>query len=272
MSFMLSKQAQKIISDNLDKPYTPPPDINPIFDLREPGQEFPPLNPPVTVDPVVDPCPAGYQLIDGICQPIDEIGGTATQVTGGGNDNEVEDRPYFSIDEMRDLSDDALIDYLSSGFLTNSGMLGYLPSKDTEYGKSKKSGEQICLNLQKEFQNKVFILRLPGIFGNGCKPNYNSVVATFCYNVTTNKELKLFDLDKEIELVYVEDLCKQLIYSTTEDFKYETFLDIDNKYKIKISKLSKIIKGFKKLPIDQNPNDFSNPFIKKLFLTYRSYL
>tara|TARA_R100000231_G_scaffold86225_2_gene65465 strand:- start:15 stop:848 length:834 start_codon:yes stop_codon:yes gene_type:complete len=129
MSFMLSKQAQKIISDNLDKPYTLPPDINPIFDLREPGQEFPPLNPPVTVDPVVDPCPAGYQLIDGICQPIDEIGGTATQVTGGGNDNEVEDRPYFSIDEMRDLSDDALIDYLSSGFLTNSGMLGYLPSK-----------------------------------------------------------------------------------------------------------------------------------------------
>lgn len=145
-------------------------------------------------------------------------------------------------------------------------------SKDTEYGKSKKSGEQICLNLQKEFQNKVFILRLPGIFGNGCKPNYNSVVATFCYDVTTNKELKLFDLDKEIELVYVEDLCKQLIYSTTEDFKSETFLDIDNKYKIKISKLSKIIKGFKKLPIDQNPDDFSNPFIKKLFLTYRSYL
>ena len=88
MSFMLSKQAQKIISDNLDKPYTPPPDINPIFDLREPGQEFPPLNPPVTVDPVVDPCPAGYQLIDGICQPIDQFDGNYTNLGGGGDDNE----------------------------------------------------------------------------------------------------------------------------------------------------------------------------------------
>ena len=130
MSFMLSKQAQKIISDNLDKPYTPPPAINPIFDLREPGQEFPPLNPPVTVDPPFDPCPAGYQLIDGICQPIDEVGvNMANEVSGGGNDDDMEERPYFSINEMRDLSDDALIDYLSSGFLTNSGMLGVLPSK-----------------------------------------------------------------------------------------------------------------------------------------------
>ena len=51
------------------------------------------------------------------------------EVSGGGSDDQMEERPYFSIDQMRDLSDDELIDYLSSGFLTNSGMLGYLPSK-----------------------------------------------------------------------------------------------------------------------------------------------
>ena len=68
-------------------------------------------------------------MIDGVCQPIDQFGGDMpNEVTGGGGD-EVEDRPYFSIDAMRDLSDDDLIDYLSSGFLTNSGMLGVLPSK-----------------------------------------------------------------------------------------------------------------------------------------------
>ena len=101
--------------------------------------------------------------------------------------------------------------------------LQLMQAKILNMERAKKSGEQICRS-SKEFQNKVFILkRLPGIFGDGCKPNYNSVVATFCYNVTTNKELQLFDLDKEIELVYVEDLCKQLIYSTTEDFKSETF-------------------------------------------------
>ena len=129
MAFLQSQQAQKIISEYLDKPYSTPPAINPIFDLREPGQDFPPLNPPVQTDPIVDPCPPGYQLIDGVCQPIDQFGGDMpNEVTSGGGD-EVEERPYFSIDEMRDLSDDDLIDYLSSGFLTNSGMLGYLPSR-----------------------------------------------------------------------------------------------------------------------------------------------
>ena len=130
MAFMQSEKAQKIIGDYLDKPYQPPPAINPIYDLREPGQEFPPLNPPVQTDPVIDPCPPGYQLIDGVCQPIDQFGGTMpNEVSGGGSDDQMEERPYFSIDQMRDLSDDELIDYLSSGFLTNSGMLGYLPSK-----------------------------------------------------------------------------------------------------------------------------------------------
>ena len=129
MAFMQSEKAQQIIADYLDKPYQTPPAINPIFDLREPGQDFPPLNPPVQTDPIVDPCPPGYQLIDGVCQPIDQFGGDMPNEVTGGGDDEVEDRPYFSIDEMRDLSDDDLIDYLSSGFLTNSGMLGYLPSR-----------------------------------------------------------------------------------------------------------------------------------------------
>ena len=128
MAFMQSEKAQQIIADYLDKPYQKPPAINPIFDLREEGQQFPPLNPPVQTDPVVDPCPPGYQLIDGICQPIDQFGGDMPENTVGGKGFE-DDRPYFSIDAMRDLSDEKLIDYLSSGFLTNSGMLGYLPSK-----------------------------------------------------------------------------------------------------------------------------------------------
>ena len=125
--FMQSATAQDIISNYINKPYEKPPAINPIFDLREEGQQFPPLNPPVQTDPVVDPCPPGYQLIDGVCQPIDQFGGDMTENTVG--EGFEDDRPYFSIDAMRDLSDDDLIDYLSSGFLTNTGMLGYLPSR-----------------------------------------------------------------------------------------------------------------------------------------------
>jgi hypothetical protein len=128
MSFILSEKAQQIISEYLDKPYQKPDAINPVFDLREEGQMFPPLNPPVQTDPVVDPCPPGYQLIDGVCQPIDQFGGDMPNETTGGGDDEVEERPYFSIDEMRDLSNEDLLGYLKSGFLSNSP-IGFLPSK-----------------------------------------------------------------------------------------------------------------------------------------------
>ena len=129
--FMQSATAQDIINNYINKPYEKPSSINPIFDLREEGQMFPPLNPPVQTDPVVDPCPAGYQLIDGVCQPIDQFGGNmANEVTGGGGD-EVEERPYMSIEDMEGATDEDLLGYLKSGFLKNSP-LGFLPSKGTE--------------------------------------------------------------------------------------------------------------------------------------------
>ena len=62
-------------------------------------------------------------------------------------------------------------------------------NQNNEYGKSKKECEKIILNLGKTNNNEVYILRLPGIFGMGCRPNYNSVVATFCNNVLKKKEL-----------------------------------------------------------------------------------
>ena len=130
--FMQSATAQDIINNYINKPYETPSSINPIFDLREEGQQFPPLNPPVQTTPVVDdPCPPGYQLIDGVCQPIEQFGGNlANEVTGGGDD-EVDNRPYMSIEDMENATDEDLLDYLTSGFLKNSP-LGFLPSKGTE--------------------------------------------------------------------------------------------------------------------------------------------
>ena len=132
MQFMNSKKAQQIINDNLDKPYAPPPSRNPVYDLREEGQDFYPLNPPVT--PVVDdPCPEGYQLIDGVCQPIEQFNpeiNYADQNDDGKSflEERAEERPYFDIEGMAELSDDELINYLKQGYLTNSA-LWYLPSK-----------------------------------------------------------------------------------------------------------------------------------------------
>ena len=143
---------------------------------------------------------------------------------------------------------------------------------DNDYGKSKKKGEQICLKLNQEFPNKVFILRLPGIYGEGCKPNYNSVVATFCFNIANDYDIQLFNIKKELQLVYIDDLCKQLINLINKNNPVNnTFVEIKNSSKISVEDLFNLIKGFKNKKNNiQNIKEMKE-FEKKLFLTYLSY-
>ena len=144
---------------------------------------------------------------------------------------------------------------------------------NSDYGKSKKKAEKVCLDLNKKFNNKVYILRLPGIFGKGCKPNYNSVVATFCYNTVNNIKLNIINPEKEIELLFNEDLCEQLS-SLINQKSSEKFIKLKNIQKISIKKLASTIKSFQ-----NNPHDFillkSKDLLKnnlyKTYISYKSY-
>tara|TARA_B100000886_G_scaffold324732_1_gene269658 strand:+ start:2046 stop:2777 length:732 start_codon:yes stop_codon:yes gene_type:complete len=141
---------------------------------------------------------------------------------------------------------------------------------ENHYGISKRNGEEICMKLQNQFRNKVYILRLPGIFGIGCKPNYNSVVATFCYNSANKIPLKIINPEKEIDLLFIDDLCAQLnkIINQKPSCK---FIELKNIHKISIKKLAFTIKNF-----HQNLNNLkfsrSDDLLEsKLFKTYKSY-
>lgn len=114
---------------------------------------------------------------------------------------------------------------------------------DNDYGISKRKAEKICLNLQKNFQNKVYILRLPGIFGVGSKPYYNSVVATFCYNTVNKIKLNIIEPEKEIDLLFVEDLCRQLNDLMNKKFAGD-FVKFKNVKKISVGELASTIKTF----------------------------
>ena len=113
---------------------------NPIFDLRTEQENAGTLTPEdlypnpqldfSAPDTPVDPCPEGFMLVDGICQPIETFGQSMYDENRDDNNN-VEERPYMSIEAMENASDEELLDYLTSGFLKNSA-LGYLPSKGTE--------------------------------------------------------------------------------------------------------------------------------------------
>src|SRR5699024_6207956 len=141
------------------------------------------------------------------------------------------------------------------------------------YGLSKKAGEQILLNFSEEDKSKVFIYRLPNVFGKWCKPNYNSVVATFCHNISHNLDIQINDENHMMNLVYIDDVIqefKSLIYDF-EDAK-SGFKDVAPVYEISLGKLAGKLKSFKSSRENRMVPDLSTGFSKKLYSTYLSYL
>jgi len=195
--FGVSKTAQDIITEHLNTPKTPSTDVfrNPNFDLRtEQGLPSDALYPNPLLDTTpptdapVDPCPPGYMLVDGICQPIEQFGQSSYQQDNDRDD--LEERKYMSIEDMKNASDEELLEYMTSGFLKNSP-LGYLPSKGTEVTMSNMfmpSQFQLLFGKQNEMR-KNFIkdeLTRRGYFTGNFDKNQNPIFDIGNKNVNTN--------------------------------------------------------------------------------------
>lgn len=85
----------------------------------------------------------------------------------------------------------------------------------SEYGKSKKEGEELMFCYGEETGAKVLVYRFPNLFGKWCRPNYNSAIATFCYNIANDLPIQVNDRNVEMELLYIDDLVDELILSLT---------------------------------------------------------
>ena len=81
----------------------------------------------------------------------------------------------------------------------------------SEYGKSKKAGEELMFEYGKETGAKVFVYRFPNLFGKWCRPNYNSAIATFCNNIANDLPIQVNDRSVEMELLYIDDLVDEMI-------------------------------------------------------------
>lgn len=143
---------------------------------------------------------------------------------------------------------------------------------NNEYGLTKLSAEEHLKELNNTNSNPILIYRLPGIFGKWCKPNYNSVVATFCYKIANNLEPKLIDKNKEITLAYIDDLIKSFIQNLNKNYSGINYLDINQKYNITISDLAKTIRKFKESRDNLLIDKIGLGLTKKLYATYLSYL
>ena len=144
-------------------------------------------------------------------------------------------------------------------------------SLKNEYGKSKKLAENYLLGLSKFKNLKVMICRLPNVFGKWSKPNYNSVVATFCYNVSHKKKIIISDPKKVITLLYIDDLVKgiiKLIFSKSN----KTYFNIYPQYKISLGKLAEKIINFQESKNNLIISKVGKGLERALYSTYCSFI
>lgn len=146
---------------------------------------------------------------------------------------------------------------------------------DNSYGESKKLAEEELIKYSKENNIPVFIYRLPNLFGKWARPNYNSVVATFCYNISRDLPVSISDEKKEISLAYIDEVVKDFIScidKISETENENKIIYFDKVYKIKLGDLAEKIKSFKEMRKGLHVPKSSNNLTKYLYSTYISYL
>lgn len=145
--------------------------------------------------------------------------------------------------------------------------------KDNPYGKSKKAGEDLLFDYSKETGAKVHVYRLPNLFGKWSKPNYNSVIATFCHNISRDLAIQINNPEAELNLVYIDDLVNELIKALKDKpTKKGRFCIVPIVHEEKLGRIAELIENFKESRNDLSIPDMGDSFTKKLYSTYLSYL
>lgn len=144
--------------------------------------------------------------------------------------------------------------------------------QDNPYGHSKKNSEKILMDFSALSGSPVYIFRLPNVFGKWCKPNYNSVVATFCYNISHDLPIKIHDSSAVMRLVYIDDLIKHFLSIMDDALVEPGFNDVNPVYELTVGDLAKKLKLYK----DSRQNLLTEPvgtgIDRALYSTYLSYL
>lgn len=184
------------------------------------------------------------------------------------------------LDTLRKYNNKATIMLSSSVQATLSGRFG-----DSEYGRSKKAGENLFFEYAKKTGAKVAVYRFPNLMGHS-KPRYNSAVSTFCYCIANDEEFTVNDRNTELELLYIDDLVEGMFDLLEKKEKHcefdgvETILNEEGKYccvpvthKVTLGEIVDLLLEFK-----QQPNSLMMPkmpegsFAKKLYSLYLTYL
>ncbi|MBQ4159728.1 MAG: capsular polysaccharide biosynthesis protein CapF [Clostridia bacterium] len=144
---------------------------------------------------------------------------------------------------------------------------------DNPYGRSKKAGEDLIFDYGKRTGAKVLVYRFPNLFGKWCRPNYNSVIATFCHNVAHGLPIQVNDPSVVLNLVYIDDLVEEMLLALQgkahikDEYAYVPIV-----HEVTLGRIAELIFSFKESRETKAVPNMEDAFTKKLYSTYLSYL
>ena len=144
---------------------------------------------------------------------------------------------------------------------------------DNPYGRSKKAAEDAVLKFNKETSAPVCIYQLPGVFGKWSRPNYNTVVATFCHNIARGLDITVNDLNREMELVYIDDVVAAFLrhLDGAPDLSRQRY-NVSRTFRVTLGELAKRIRRLHAIRETLTVPDLDDDLMKCLHATYLSFL
>ncbi|MGV8093754.1 MAG: capsular polysaccharide biosynthesis protein CapF [Mangrovibacterium sp.] len=144
---------------------------------------------------------------------------------------------------------------------------------DNPYGQSKKAGEELLFRYSKETGAHVLVYRFPNLFGKWCRPNYNSAVATFCYNVSHDLPVTISNRENQLSLVYIDDLVAEMIVALKgEEHRDGDYCTVPVVHVATLGQIADLLHSFRENRKTLGIPDMSDAFTNKLYSTYLSYL
>lgn len=145
-------------------------------------------------------------------------------------------------------------------------------AQDNPYGRSKRAAERALEAYASRTAAPAVIYRLPGVFGKWCRPNYNSVVATFCHNIARDLPIAISDPSRSIELVHVDDVVTQFMTHLDSPGEGVVARTVEPSFTTTLGRLADTLRGFRDSRQTLLLPDTSDPFTRRLFGTYVSYV
>ena len=146
--------------------------------------------------------------------------------------------------------------------------------RDNPYGRSKRAGEELVRAHEDRTGAKVLIYRLPNLFGKWCRPNYNSVVATFCHNIARGLPIAVNDPAAALTLSYIDDVVDEFLRAMQgREFREDGYCTIPERHQVTLGRIVELLQAFHAQPRTLVLPDIpAGSFEKKLYSTYLSYL